>query len=705
MTCPRCGTVFEGNFCPQCGTPASVPPAVAAPALGRTCPRCGAVFEGNFCPRCGLPVVGAYGPPTIMRPPESGGRSVLSVLWSLALVGFFIFIALNFAGLLLSPAYVAPGIQSIARGQSVNPDLTSGIANWTFVPVGTAGATGTYDAAGGNPGGALEMTLPPGSGVGGEWVQAVQLKGSAPWLAEAVLNYSIQTSGTVAGRLVIAVETTPTGLDLANAANETWVNVSSASTSWIAPPPADVSGSIGDSGTYYLKIAYVAAAGTGSTIVRFDNLGMAWTTDAYFYFYLPLPLPELLYLVYISQDPAQYLAYFGFIVVVILAAGAWYTWRDRKLTLKAITAPLEAIGTRLRSMSGWVAVAQVWMATMFFQYALILLLAAIGSPATSPFAETNTNAWVLLFDYSAASVYEELAFRALLIGVPMLLGALLLRVLRPRSVGVGNAPSAPGSGLLHAFRYLWGGNLRRESSREAQLAAWILILVSSLLFGLAHAPGWGWWKVLPAFVVGLGMGYVFVRHGLGAAILLHFATDGSLALSLEGVGGIGVTIISNLLFIALAVAGAGFFVWYVIYGWEEFRALWARFSSRVIRRPVAVLPGPGSPPPGFAPPPGTASVTYSVAPMSPPPPSGYTAPPPTGYAPQPGSVPPGTGWPTVPMASMPRAPNLIPRGYMPTYHPAPYGYPPVQFQCPFCGWVEAKYENRHFTCLRCGRTT
>ncbi len=625
---------------------------------------------------------------------------MLSILWTVAMVGFFLFIAMNFAGLLLSPAYVAPGIQNIARGRSANPDLTAGTAGWTFQTVGAAGATGTYDPTGGDPGGALQMTVPAASGVGGEWVQPIQLTGSAPWLAEVVMNYSVQTTGSVAGRLVVAVETTPTGLNLANAANETWVNVTGGTTSWITPPPMDVSGSIGDSGSYYLKVAYVAAAGSGSAVVRLDNVQMAWATDAAFYFYLPLPLPELLYLVYISQDPAQFLAYFGFIVVVILAAGAWYTWRDRKLTLRAFTAPLEAIGTRLRSMSGWIAVAQVWLATTFFQYALILLLAAVGSPPTSPFTETNTNAWVLLFDYSAASVYEELAFRALLIGVPMAIAGLLFRAMRSRAAAGSRGPGSSRSGLLHELRYLWGGNLRKESSREAQLAAWVLIFLSSLLFGLAHAPGWGWWKVVPAFVVGLGMGYVFVRHGLGASILLHFATDGSLALSLEGVGGLGLTLLSDLLFLGLAVAGAGFFAWYVIYGWQEFRDLWARFSSRVVRQPMAVPPGPGLPPPGFVPPPGAGNVTYTVSPTSPPPPSPYMPPPPSGYAP-----PPGTGWPTPPMAAMPRSPTLIPRGYTPTYHPAPYGYPPVRFQCPACGWIEAKYADRHFTCLRCGRTT
>ena len=626
----------------------------------------------------------------ILLPQPDGLRSALSVLWTLAIVMFFAFIALNFLGLVVSPNYVVPGIQSIAQGHSTNANLTSGSANWTFVPLGGS-ATGSYDPTGGNPGGALEISLPV-SGSGGEWVQAVQLRGSAPWVAMVALNFSVQPAASVHGRLIVAVESTPSGLDLANATSQTWVNQSSG---WTPLPAVDVSASLSDSGTYYLKVAYLVSSSTGPIVVRFDDVRMAWATDAYFYFYLPLPLPELLYLVYITQDPAQFLAYFAFIVVAIVAAGLWYTWRDRKLTWSAFTAPLGAIGQRLRSMSGWVAVAQVWMATMFFQYALILLLAFAGSPPSSPFNQTTTNAWVLLFDYSAASVYEELAFRALLVGVPMAVGALVLRGVRrrrryPYEVGT------PRSTVLGGLRYLWGGQLRKESSREAQLAAWILIFVSALLFGLAHAPGWGWWKVLPAFVVGLGMGYVFVRHGIGAAILLHFATDGSLAISLEGVGGLGLALVSDLLFLGLAIAGAGFFAWYVIYGFEKFRDLWSRFSSRVVRQPASVPFGPGAPPPGFVPPPGNVSVTYSVPPVTPPP----SSPPSQGYA------PPAPGWPGQPSpGALPRNPSLIPRGYAPTYRPAPYGYPPVRFQCPSCGWVEAKYEGRHFTCLRCGRTT
>ena len=46
-TCPTCGAVCTGNFCPQCGAKKPVP---AAPW---TCPTCGTANTGNFCSQCG----------------------------------------------------------------------------------------------------------------------------------------------------------------------------------------------------------------------------------------------------------------------------------------------------------------------------------------------------------------------------------------------------------------------------------------------------------------------------------------------------------------------------------------------------------------------------------------------------------------------------------------------------------------------------
>lgn len=46
-TCPTCGIVSGGNFCPQCGTKKPAPPA------GWICPTCQAENNGNFCAQCG----------------------------------------------------------------------------------------------------------------------------------------------------------------------------------------------------------------------------------------------------------------------------------------------------------------------------------------------------------------------------------------------------------------------------------------------------------------------------------------------------------------------------------------------------------------------------------------------------------------------------------------------------------------------------
>src|SRR5207245_3280729 len=112
--------------------------------------------------------------------------------------------------------------------------------------------------------------------------------------------------------------------------------------------------------------------------------------------------------------------------------------------------------------------------------------------------------------------------------------------------------------IAGAWRYVLGGVLRNDSPKEALAVGWALLFASSAIFGLAHAPGWGLWKVVPAMVAGLGFGYLFLRHGIGAAILAHFVNDYAIPLSYEGVGGEALMILIDLLVLGLAVAGSGF---------------------------------------------------------------------------------------------------------------------------------------------------
>src|SRR5437764_13379558 len=135
----------------------------------------------------------------------------------------------------------------------------------------------------------------------------------------------------------------------------------------------------------------------------------------------------------------------------------------------------------------------------------------------------------------------------------MAIGSVVLRIMDVNRGATGNGPGSAGRYIGGAWRYLIGGVLRRDSPKEALVAGWAFLFASSAIFGLAHAPGWGWWKVIPAMVAGLGFGYLFLRHGIGAAILAHFVNDYEAAFSYEGIGGEALLILLNLLFIGIAL--------------------------------------------------------------------------------------------------------------------------------------------------------
>src|SRR6058998_173467 len=672
MQCVRCGAIFEGRFCPRCGAPAMAsapaPPDPTAAPMGWPCPRCGTLFRGNFCPRCGLPTAAwAYRPPAT----PSGGRTVLSVLWTIALVGFIIFVITDFAALVAAPAYVVPGIQAIGSGNTVNSGFGFDAGNWTFDPLGT-GSVGTYRSAGGNPGGFLEMSL-PSSGAHGYWWQAFRVDGSVPFTGAVHLDVEI-SGGLTSGRLIVAV-------DGANSPPDPRVAIGlvnfAGPTSWTAMPRFLADDRLTDPGLYYLKVAFFADSATTPVSVGFDNVRLAWTTDAAVVVYLPAPAPLV---VFFTQDKTLFISYFAFLAAAIFLAAGYHLFRERRETWNAFRAPLEAIGTRLKSRSAWIALGQVWMAVTFFQVVFYYLVIAAGINPSSPVNPTPATAWFWLYELLNAGVYEEFAFRILLIGLPMALGSVVLRIIEVNRGGIANGPGAAGRHVGGAWRYLIGGAVRRDSPKETLVAAWAFLIGSSVIFGLAHAPGWGLWKVIPATVAGLGFGYLFLRHGIAAAILAHFVNDYAAALSYEGFGGEAFLLFLNLVFLGLAIAGAGFFAWYVIVAWRNFRGLIDRF-----RPPTGAVALPASPTPYFS-----------------------AMPPPVATSPDPGQPQsPTQMWPATPSAGPPavavRNPSRIPREYTPSYVPPPYGYPPVRFQWPYWAWVEAKYGAGHFTCTRCGR--
>jgi len=139
--------------------------------------------------------------------------------------------------------------------------------------------------------------------------------------------------------------------------------------------------------------------------------------------------------------------------------------------------------------------------------AVSLLLSIIYLMATAATNNTPSTDWMsdftrfeMVFQLTRAGVIEELMYRVLWIGLPMMI--IVLVVVRDK----------------RCWQYLLGGFGMSK-------ATFILIVVSSILFGLAHFDGWGWSKVPDAALGGLLFAYIYVQYGLYASILAHCAND------------------------------------------------------------------------------------------------------------------------------------------------------------------------------------
>jgi len=140
-----------------------------------------------------------------------------------------------------------------------------------------------------------------------------------------------------------------------------------------------------------------------------------------------------------------------------------------------------------------------------------------------------TNPYVILTELSFAPLDEEFAFRITSIG--LIFGLLLLILYRhdPRIKGVKNKGKLV---LLAMFSpelakaKLGYRNIRANGfPRGISPVEWVLILLTSLGFGLAHylsGSGWDVGKVSTAFLAGFVFAIMYVSYGAYADILLHW---------------------------------------------------------------------------------------------------------------------------------------------------------------------------------------
>lgn len=223
--------------------------------------------------------------------------------------------------------------------------------------------------------------------------------------------------------------------------------------------------------------------------------------------------------------------YHVLLVIAIVSSFTLLVWKSWRLFIKEMSvekvveehSPLYVVGT-------------IFFAVLFFNVIYYLILGAAGITPKTPELEEQ-ELWKLLYGFASASVWEEIVSRMLLIGVPLL----IIDMARKRR-----------KRLIH---YFLGGNF---SLGKLEIT---FLIISSIFFSSAHIFSWDAFKLLPTFVAGLALGYLFLTQGIYASIMLHFMVD-YLAIPTQVFPGLASLLIMGLVIFAWVAVGFLYFVNY-----------------------------------------------------------------------------------------------------------------------------------------------
>jgi len=262
---------------------------------------------------------------------------------------------------------------------------------------------------------------------------------------------------------------------------------------------------------------------------------------------------------------------------------------------------------------------------MFALFVTIFIATLLGISETET-GVTGTKS-ELLFLLANASVWEELIVRVLMIGLPLIIVDLVIRKRHRKWRS-----------------YVFGGGF------SFGVPEVMLLMGSAMIFGYAHyIGGWDAWVVPWDALGGITFGYLFLRHGLASAVVLHFAIDYR-AMPTEIFG--FSEAFELVLFLIWMALGAIFAVYYLMRVGEFLT------GEKYLEEQEQYL------------------VPYHAQPIPYPP------------APQQWQQHPVQAQQQTQPAAQPPQPQ---RGF--------YG----GYVCPYCGHTEARWVNGKFQCLRCNR--
>jgi len=293
---------------------------------------------------------------------------------------------------------------------------------------------------------------------------------------------------------------------------------------------------LGGGGTRFMALLAAAsgavALGGGAYLAATGNL----TTAASVPNVLPTPLPLM------ALRFGLLAHWHGMMIGAILMSAAVMFYMDgpayARLAAKHVRAGLLP---PLRTDNTIVLVFRMYIAILGFylMYNLVLSLFTV-EPEVPDFGSMPL--WEQLHAFAEASVWEEVLTRVIMLGLPLM----IYHMWTGREEG-------------GRWRYLVGGGLSIDT------AAFVLVTFQALVFALAHVAGWDLWKVLPTLVSGYAFGYLFLKRGVWAGVMLHFTFD-YLGMTPDALAqwGLDVEALFGMAFVFIALTGIFLAVHYVV---------------------------------------------------------------------------------------------------------------------------------------------
>ena len=239
--------------------------------------------------------------------------------------------------------------------------------------------------------------------------------------------------------------------------------------------------------------------------------------------------PPFVFTLVVLEGITALIAYW-FILAAILISFTIMVWRSQGLLS-------ELKGQRTENPSPLFSVTTMFSALLVVNLVYYFLIGSLGIEPNIPLSASPEEK-IRLFSVLQAVVTEEINDRMILIGLP-----LALLVLMGRKDGI-------------AWRMPFGG----MGMGRTEL---FLIIFSSTIFALSHLEGWDVWKLLPTFISGLGLGYLFVRYGIYASIMLHFCFN-FLSAYVIYTGSLLAAVLTGLIIFYILLLGVPFLVVYTV---------------------------------------------------------------------------------------------------------------------------------------------